>query len=672
MRACILLCALSAACSRSPPPVIEAILFGFPEGSTPVGFTNALAQVFDPSGRAITNASVKINGSTLAWVPAAQQPDYEGSIAVVPGAPVALSVDVGGDTYTASTVQFASYPVLSAPAPGTTWDAAQANTISWSGGTPTDGARYLLAVLDPADVNGQPSVQTIDLGVSSSTVAPGSLTPGSKVILLGIEKEVTIPGADERSVLLLAGFAVGQVTVATLSAIEVTPAVASIPKGTMQQYAATGVMSDGSRRDLTGVATWTSPDWFTATISSGGLAAGAGVGMVPIQATFEGVSGSATLTVSPPVLVSVASVTPGEVSIPVGVTQPFAALGTFTDGSMQDITALAIWSASPSIATFGSVAAGSADTIAKGTTTITASVPGHGSAFTTLTVNDWTAHDSGTSHSLWGAAWSGTRFVVVGDAGMVLTSPDGATWTPQASGVTDTLRAVAWSGSQFVAVGGVEYTTLTADILTSPDGVTWTVRAPGVSAPLRGVAWSGTQFVAVGGIPSGFPNPGAVILTSPDGIDWTSHPAGSFSLNGIAWSGTQFIAVGGGILSSSDGVSWTAASVQLFDELAAVSWSGSQFTAVGYGAIAISTDGADWAVHDARTLPFLPGVVWTGATFVAVGTWGSILSSADGVAWTPDGGWPTALFEGPYLYGIARSPACLVAFGSDGSILTNP
>ena len=71
MRACILLCALSAACSRSPTPVIEAILFGFAEGSTPPGFTNALAQVFDPTGRAIT-ASVKMNGSALTWVPAVQ------------------------------------------------------------------------------------------------------------------------------------------------------------------------------------------------------------------------------------------------------------------------------------------------------------------------------------------------------------------------------------------------------------------------------------------------------------------------------------------------------------------------------------------------------------------------------------------------------------------------
>src|SRR5262249_27537435 len=134
MRACVLLCALSFACSRSPPPVVEAIVFGFREGSMPSGFINAEAKVLDPTGNPISNAIVKLNGSPLAWVQSAQSPAYEGSVAVAPGAPVALSVTLGINTYSSSTDQFTSYPVLAAPSPGTTWDAAQTNTISWSGG----------------------------------------------------------------------------------------------------------------------------------------------------------------------------------------------------------------------------------------------------------------------------------------------------------------------------------------------------------------------------------------------------------------------------------------------------------------------------------------------------------------------------------------------------------
>jgi len=78
-----------------------------------------------------------------------------------------------------------------------------------------------------------------------------------------------------------------------------------------------------------------------------------------------------------------------------------------------------------------------------------------------------------------------------------------------------------------------------------------TLQTSGTTNPLAGVVWSGTQFVAVG-------NPG--ILTSPDGITWTAQAAGSaYSLYGVAWSGTLFAAVGtlGTIVTSPDGITWT-------------------------------------------------------------------------------------------------------------------
>jgi hypothetical protein len=42
--------------------------------------------------------------------------------------------------------------------------------------------------------------------------------------------------------------------------------------------------------------------------------------------------------------------------------------------------------------------------------------------------HDVTENPSGTSNSLNGVAWSGSQFVVVGDLGTILTSPDGHTW----------------------------------------------------------------------------------------------------------------------------------------------------------------------------------------------------------------------------------------------------
>ena len=60
-------------------------------------------------------------------------------------------------------------------------------------------------------------------------------------------------------------------------------------------------------------------------------------------------------------------------------------------------------------------------------------------------------------NSLNAVAWSASlsKFVTVGDAGTILTSPDGVTWTQQTSGTTNTLYGVAWSGAlnRFVAVG---------------------------------------------------------------------------------------------------------------------------------------------------------------------------------------------------------------------------
>ncbi|MDD4767953.1 MAG: Ig-like domain-containing protein, partial [Desulfotomaculaceae bacterium] len=103
----------------------------------------------------------------------------------------------------------------------------------------------------------------------------------------------------------------------------------------------------------------------------------------------------------------------------------------------------------------------------------------------------WTQESSGTSQWLSGITWNASQFVVVGDSGIVLTSPNGNTWTPQDSTVTyQCLQDVTWNGEQFIAVGtfGV--------ILTSIDGCAWNQQK--VGSELRGVATNGTQVLVVG------------------------------------------------------------------------------------------------------------------------------------------------------------------------------
>ncbi|MGA9642122.1 MAG: Ig-like domain-containing protein [Terriglobales bacterium] len=133
----------------------------------------------------------------------------------------------------------------------------------------------------------------------------------------------------------------------TLKSIQVAPGAASIAAGLGQQFTATGQYSDGSTKDLTGAASWSSSNTAAATISASGMATTKAAGSATITATDSGVSGSASLTVTAAALVSLA-VSPATASMPVGLTAQLAATGTFTDGSQQDLTASVQWSSSNS------------------------------------------------------------------------------------------------------------------------------------------------------------------------------------------------------------------------------------------------------------------------------------------------------------------------------------
>ncbi len=84
----------------------------------------------------------------------------------------------------------------------------------------------------------------------------------------------------------------------SLVSIAVTPTNPSIAPGTTLQFTATGTMSDGSHRDVTNTATWSSSNTAVAMISSTGLASGVSNGTATIGAASGGISGATVLTVS--------------------------------------------------------------------------------------------------------------------------------------------------------------------------------------------------------------------------------------------------------------------------------------------------------------------------------------------------------------------------------------
>jgi uncharacterized protein YjdB len=166
------------------------------------------------------------------------------------------------------------------------------------------------------------------------------------------------------------GTAALTVTAATLVSIAVSPSTSSVSAGLTQQYDAVGTYTDGSTADITSQVTWTSSSTTTATITSAALATTLVAGSVTITATDPKTkkTGTASLTVTPAVLQSIA-LSPPSPSVPAGLTILLDAVGTWTDGTTQDLTATDAWTSSATgVAT---VSAGLVTGVTQGTTTIT-------------------------------------------------------------------------------------------------------------------------------------------------------------------------------------------------------------------------------------------------------------------------------------------------------------
>ena len=157
---------------------------------------------------------------------------------------------------------------------------------------------------------------------------------------------------------------------AALTSILVTPATSSVALGQNAQLTATGIFTDKTTQDVTGLVTWSSSQPSVATVNSAGLATSKSVGKAIITATLRSMSSSNQLSVAPAALVGIA-VTSDCPLAPIGTTVQFTAKGTFTDGSVHDLTNSVAWSSSPSaIASVSSVGLVTAKAV--GTANVTA------------------------------------------------------------------------------------------------------------------------------------------------------------------------------------------------------------------------------------------------------------------------------------------------------------
>jgi trimeric autotransporter adhesin len=294
------------------------------------------------------------------------------------------------------------------------------------------------------------------------------------------------------------------VTNATLVSIAVTPANASIPLGTLQQFTATGTFSDGSTQNITGTVTWSSSKNSIVSITVSGMATAGNLGSVTITAA----SGSGSITGSTSVTVNAANLSSlaipqGNVTIAESTTEAFSAVGTFTDGSTRDLTTQATWTSSnTAVATVGS-SYGLAKGLTPGTTTITATVSTV-SVSVTLTVTNATLM-------------------------AISVTPTGTTIAP-ATNLTFTATGTFSDSSTQICTSEVTWASDNVAVATVGSGSVVTAVAPGtanISAAFNGVTGSAPLNVSSATLVSIAVNPATAVLAPASRRAYTA--IGTFS-----------------------------------------------------------------------------------------------------------------------------------------------
>jgi uncharacterized protein YjdB len=162
-------------------------------------------------------------------------------------------------------------------------------------------------------------------------------------------------------------------TDAVVVGMALEPTSVNLIIGTTRQLVARATYSDGSPRDVTASAVWTTGDGYIARVTAG-LVSGTGPGSATIRATFGGVTATAPVTVAAASVTSVTVTSPTGTSVPAGLTRNLVATAAYDNGTQEDVTFEATWSSSN--VTFLTVSDSVATGRAVGNVTVTASFAG--------------------------------------------------------------------------------------------------------------------------------------------------------------------------------------------------------------------------------------------------------------------------------------------------------
>ena len=356
------------------------------------------------------------------------------------------------------------------------------------------------------DVTAQASWTSADAAVATVDRSTGKLT-------------AVAPGTTSISASFDGRTANAQLTVtnAMLTQLSISPTTISVAAGSQAQFKAVGVFTDNSTQDLTSTVEWRSSAAPVASIDAAGLAVGLTQGQATISAHCRlasvcgeesaNTSASASLQVSPAVLVSLA-VTPSAPSLALGTAQPLSAVGTYSDGSTQDLTSQVTWrSSAQGVATIGNSANafGVATSVAVGSAQVTAESAGIVSGAITLTVTPATLVSLAvTPNSTSVGPGSSQQFVAVGTFSdqSIQTLTDQVTWSSSTTTVASISNALNSHGLSTSAAAGT--TTITALVSGVSASATLVVQ-PAVFSTAGTHAWTvpagvtAVQIVATGG-----------------------------------------------------------------------------------------------------------------------------------------------------------------------------
>jgi N-acetylneuraminic acid mutarotase len=325
---------------------------------------------------------------------------------------------------------------------------------------------------------------------------PAAIHAGDSV---AVAAPATLPDGALKVYLQNGATPVARVTfVKGLASIAITPTTGTLPLGISQRFVATGTFADGHSADVSAAVTWTSGTPAVADIgAASGLADALTLGTTAITATSGTVSATLSLTTLAATIQSMV-ITPATLQTGVGITRHFTATGTFSDGSVADVSASATWATQT--AGIASVSNGAASGLALGSSGVTATIGSvSASATVAVTTNTWSAAPQMPTERVAGLTAtllpSGKLLVVggvksagAGTAAADLFDPASATWTTvapmsvmRASHAATLLadgRLLVTGGSTVSSAAAKGYVNNTSAEIYDPVANTWTPAPP--------------------------------------------------------------------------------------------------------------------------------------------------------------------------------------------------